>query len=253
MVAAMRTKWLPLLVVLTVAACGGGQRAPQSEAAAARMARPGGNVDLLGLVPTDASVVLHTHLDIVRADPARYEELASGLARELGLMAESTTLHELLDHTNASVGAFVPSDGSGSQEGLLLFAGSYSEADFEHALSIAHTRHGSAPQPITMSDGRRIYALGDATLVRFDQWTWGVSRGPAMRAHLTHAPLGGPRRFRRSLAEFGRRIGLPSGSAQAWARQDTQAGTDMVALVFAGEHPQMVEHFVSTVARHLGL
>ena len=30
-------------------------------------------------------------------------------------------------------------------------------------------------------------------------------------------------------------------------------GVDMVALVFAGEHPTMVADFVSTVSRHLGL
>ncbi|HMO63997.1 MAG TPA: RAMP superfamily CRISPR-associated protein [Verrucomicrobiota bacterium] len=52
-----------------------------------------------------------------------------------------------------------------------------------------------------------------------------------------------------AMADFG----LPAGSAQAWANQNEQVGVDMVALVFAGENPQMVHNFVATVMRHLGI
>lgn len=95
--------------------------------------------------------------------------------------------------------------------------------------------------------------MGNATLAKLDAWTWAVAVGPNLRAHLAQVALEGGPRFGHDLIEFGPRIGLPSGATQAWANQDEQVGVDMVALVFAGENPQMVHNFVTTVMRHLGL
>jgi hypothetical protein len=209
-------------------------------------------VDLVALVPADAVVVLHADMNSVRQDPARYDRIAGELATELGLSAEHATLRELLDHSDDAIGVFNPGS-DGHQEGMLVFAGRYSSDDFDHALAIAGSRHGSTPGPEAASDDRRVYALGDATIARLDQWTWAVAKGPAMRAHLLSVSLAGPRAFSRSLLEFGPRIGLPQGATQAWANQDAPVGAAMVGLVFQGESPQMVHNFVGTVRGHLGL
>lgn len=239
--------------VLIAAGCGGGAASSSGTrvAASSGTPRPGGAVDLRTLVPSGSVVVLHADLAAVRQDPARYDRIAHELTTELGLTAEASTLRELLDRTDSAVGAFAA--GSGAHEGLLLFSGRYASSDFDHALLIASSRHGSTPAPQVGSDGRDVYALGDATLARLDQWTWAVAVGPSTRAHLSQTPLVGGARFSHDLAEFGPRIGLPMGAAQAWANQDEQVGVDMVALVFAGENPQMVHNFVGTVKGHLGL
>lgn len=242
------------LVVALASGCGGGASSTGGGATttpAGGTSRPGGGVALLTLAPSDANVVLHADLNAVRQDPARYERIAGELATELGLAAESQTLRGLLDLTDEAIGVFGP--GQGRQEGMLIFSGRYGNDDFDHALAIAAARHGSTPGPETGADGRQLYALGDATLAKLDQWTWAVAVGPTMRAHLSQMALAGGARFGRPLIEFGPRIGLPNGSAQAWANQNEQVGVDMVALVFAGENPQMVHNFVSTVMRHLGL
>ena len=208
-------------------------------------------MDLLTLVPADALVCLHADLSAVRQDPVRYEHLASELASELGLSSDAATVHELLDRTTHAVGVFAP--GGEHHEGMLVFSGTYGDADFEHALALAAGRHGSTPAPEAGADGREIYALGTATMAKLDQWTWAIAVGPRLRAHLTSVALGGGSPFGQRLIEFGPRIGLPRGSAQAWANQGEQVGVDMVALVFAGENPQMIHNFVSTVQRHVGL
>lgn len=205
----------------------------------------------MALVPANASVVLHANLDAVRQDPGRYERIAGQLATELGLSAESSTLRALLDRTEEALGVFVPS--GEAQEGMLVFAGRYTDADFERVVEIASARHGGPATAQVGADGRRVVLLGDATLVQLDTWTWAVVQGASLRAHLAQVPLRGLSPFERRLTEFGPRIGLPQGSAQAWANQDSQVGVDMVALVFAGENPRMVQNFVSTVRRHLGL
>jgi hypothetical protein len=151
------------------------------------------------------------------------------------------------------VGVFYPASAGEQQEGMLIFTGRFTDADFEQAISVASARHGSTPAVEDGAEGRRIVPLGRATLVKLDTWTWAVCEGSALRTHLAQVPLRGGRQFQRNLIEFGPRIGLPLGSAQAWASQDTQVGVDMVALVFAGENPEMVQNFVSTVRRHLGL
>jgi len=255
----MKRQAVPSVVIVLCAAlasaCGGGGGSGSTGGTTAATStgtpRPGGAVDLLTIAPSNANVVLHADLNAVRQDPARYERIAGELATELGLAAESATLRELLDRTDDALGVFVP--GGASQEGMLVFSGRFTDADFEHALAIATSRHGSTPAPETGADGRQIYPLGDATIARLDQWTWAVAVGATMRAHLAQMPLTGGARFGNSLLEFGARIGLPNGSAQAWANQNEQVGVDMVGLVFAGENPQMVHNFVSTVQRHLGL
>ncbi|HJL17909.1 MAG TPA: hypothetical protein RMH99_19750, partial [Sandaracinaceae bacterium LLY-WYZ-13_1] len=210
-----------------------------------------GPVDLVALAPASAITVLRADLNAVRRDPARYDRIAGQLATELGLASDAATLRALLDRTDEALGVFVP--GAGANEGMLVFSGRYADDDFERALAIAAARHGSTPPPQAGAGGREIYALGDATLVKLDEWTWAVAQGPTLRAHLSQVPLNGSRAFAQDLLEFGARIGLPAGSAQAWADQDTEAGVDMVGLVFAGENPQMVANFVRTVQRHLGL
>jgi len=245
-----------VLCALLATACGGGGSTTSSSggttaASSAGTPRPGGGVDLLTLAPSNANVVLHADLNTVRQDPARYDRIAGELATELGLSAESATLRELLDRTDEALGVFVP--GGADQEGMLVFSGRFSASDFENALAIASSRHGSTPAPQTGADGRQIYPLGDATIAMLDQWTWAVAVGATMRAHLAQMPLSGGARFANSLLEFGGRIGLPNGSAQAWANQNEEVGVDMVGLVFAGENPQMVHNFVTTVMRHLGL
>lgn len=260
MVRAMRTTVLWLAILAT--ACGGGRAATGSGAgsgseaatAAAGTPRPGGPVDLVAMVPPTAVVALHADLSRVRQDPARYQRISAELATELGLSAESATLRALLDRTDAAVGAFLPDPGLASgQGGVLFFSGRYADGDFAQALQIAAARHGSAPAAEAGAGGRAIHALGDATLVQLDAWTWALAQGPAARAHVAQVAVGGPRAFSHDLLEFGPRIGLPAGSAQAWADQNSAVGVDMVALVFAGENPQMVHNFVSTVQRHLGL
>lgn len=208
-------------------------------------------MDLLALVPASAVVVLHADLNAVRQDSGRYDRIASELAQELGLASDAVVLRELLDRTDAALGVFVP--GGELREGMLVFSGRYAEGDFERALAIAAARHGSTPPPDTAGDGRQLYGLGGATLAKLDAWTWALAQGASARAHLAQMQLEGPRSFGRDLLEFGPRIGLPRGSAQAWADQDSPVGVDMVGLVFAGENPQMVHNFVSTVQRHLGL
>jgi hypothetical protein len=246
------TRWLAPLTILLALGCGGGGGASSgATTAAAGTPRPGGPVDLVSLVPASAVVVLHADLSSVRQDPTRYDRIAGQLASELGLASDSGVLRELLDRTDDAVGVFLP--GGATREGMLVFSGRYADGDFERALSIASARHGSTPPPQGGADGRRVYELGNATLVELDDWTWAVAEGATARAHLAQVQLGGPRSFGRELLEFGPRIGLPSGSAQAWADQDSEVGVDMVGLVFAGENPQMVHNFVSTVQRHLGL
>lgn len=245
-----------LLSSLLLLACGGGSTGATTSTASAATAgppRPGGAVDLATMIPGNASTVLNTDMNRVRQDPARYDRIASQLATELQLTSDSATLRALLDRTDRAVGVFLPSAAPPAQEGMLLFSGRYAESDFDNALAMAAGRHGSTPAPSAGADGRAIYALGDATLVKFDQWTWAIAVGPSARAHLSQVSLSGPRAFSRNLLEFGPRIGLPNGAAQAWADQDQQVGVDMVALVFAGEHPGMVRDFVTTVSRHLGL
>lgn len=245
------------LAVSFAMGCGGptsgGGGGTTTAAAAPAAPRPGGPVDLVALVPGNAVVVLHANMNYVRQDPARYDRIAGELATELGLSAEHATLRELLDHTDDAIGVFGPAGADGHEEGMLVFAGRYSADDFDHALAIAGSRHGSTPEPEAASDGRRVYALGDATIARLDQWTWAVAKGPSMRAHLLALSLAGPRAFSRNLLEFGPRIGLPQGSTQAWADQDAPVGAAMVGLVFQGENPQMVHNFVGTVRGHLGL
>jgi hypothetical protein len=235
---------------LFLAGCGGSSSEAAGSAAVAP--RPGPAVDLIALVPSGASVVLHADLNAVRQDTGRYDRLASQLATELGLAADSATLRALLDRTDEAVGVFMPG-GSGGEEGMLLFTGRYSDQDFESALAIASARHPGQPSNTSGSDGRRVVELGAATLVQLDTWTWAVVQGPQLRAHVAAVPLHGARTFARDLIEFGPRIGLPQGAAQAWADQNSPAGVDMVALVFQGETPQMVQSFVATVRRHLGL
>ncbi|GAB5541459.1 MAG: hypothetical protein RLO52_42015 [Sandaracinaceae bacterium] len=252
----MRTLVLGLTILAT--ACGGASTSNATPTAAASTApgnpRPGGPVDLVALVPAEAVVALHADLSMVRQDPARYARISGELATHLGLTAESETLRALLDRTDAAVGAFLPDPGVPSgQGGMLVFTGRYGADDFERALAIAAARHGSTPPPTTGPSGRAVYALGDATLAEIDEWTWALGQGPAARAHLAQVALGGPRVFPHSLLEFGPRIGLPNGSAQAWADQNSPVGVDMVGLVFAGENPQMVQNFVATVQRHLGI
>ena len=239
-------------IVVLLAGCGASSAPTTTTTAAAPAPRPGPPVDLLALVPADAVVVLHADLGSVRQDPARYQQLADGLATELGLSAESATLRALLDRTDQAVGVFVPG-ANGQQEGMLLFDGRYSDQDFEQALSIASARHPGQPTTTTGGDGRRVIELGNATLVQLDTWTWAVIDGPTLRAHITSASLRGPRTFARDLLEFGPRIGLPQGSTQAWADQNSPVGVDMVGLVFQGQAPDMVRNFVSTVRRHLAL
>lgn len=238
-----------VLISLLVVGCGGGAASSGPTAPAAP--RPGGAVDLTTLVPADALVVLHADLDAVRQDPMRYARIASELSTELNLGGDSSRLRELLDRTQSAVGVVGP--GAGGQEGLLLFSGLYTATDFEHALGMATSRHGSAVAPQAGADGRQIYSMGTATVAQLDQWTWAVAVGPAMRAHVTQVPLNGGPRFAHNLAEFGLRIGLPRGATQAWADQDQEVGVAMVGLVFAGENPQMVHNFVSTVRAQLGL
>jgi hypothetical protein len=241
-----------LLVVLAFASCGGSQRGTQSSEETVGSPRPGPAPDLMALVPTSAVVVLHTNLTSVRQDPARYDRIASELAAHLGLSAESATLRSLLDRTEEAIGVFIPSASGQQQEGMLIFSGRFADSDFDRAVQIASSRHGSTPTPQQSGD-RVIYAFGNAALVRLDTWTWAVAEGEVLRAHLGQAQLFGSRQFNRDLIEFGPRIGLPQGSTQAWASQDTEVGADMVGLVFQGENPQMVANFVTTVRRHLGL
>lgn len=237
--------------VLVLAGCGASSGSHATVTASAGPARQGPPVDLIALVPAGAAVVLHADMNAVRQDPGRYERIAGQLATELGLAAESATLRALLDRTDEAVGVFMP--GATNQEGMLLFSGRYSDQDFESALAIASARHSGAPTSQSGSDGRRVVELGAATLVQLDTWTWAVVQGPQLRAHIAGVPLRGGRAFARNLIEFGPRIGLPQGAAQAWADQNSPAGVDMVALVFQGETPQMVQSFVATVRRHLGL
>ena len=241
-----------LSILVFSVGCGGSEGTSGDTTPDPGTPRPGGAVNLMTLAPANANVVLGADLSAVRRDPARYERIAVELATELGLAADATVLRALLDRTDHALGAFGPGAG-GSQEGMLIFAGRYAESDFDHALALAAGRHGSTPAPETGADGRRIYAMGSATVAQLDQWTIAVAQGPSMRAHLSQLALSGGARFSHDLIEFGPRIGLPSGSAQAWANQDEQVGVDMVALVFAGESPQMVHNFVATVMRHLGL
>ncbi len=236
--------------VLLLAACGGASGS-QSAATVTGSPRQGPPVDLLALVPANASVVLHADMNAVRMDSARYDRLASGLATELGLASDSATLRALLDRTDEAVGVFMP--GAASEEGMLLFTGRFSDQDFESALAIASARHQGSPSTQSGGDGRRVVELGAATLVQLDTWTWAVVQGSQLRAHIASIPLRGARAFNRNLIEFGPRIGLPQGAAQAWADQNSPVGVDMVALVFQGETPQMVQNFVSTVRRHLDL
>lgn len=230
---------------------GGGSVGTVGPTTPAGTPRPGGAVDLRTVISSTALVVLHADLSVVRRDAAAYERIAGQLATELGLSADAATLRHLLDRTDRTVGFVTP--GSAGQEGMLIFSGRYAAEDFDLALALAVARHGSAPAPQTGADGRQIYAMGDATIARLDQWTWAVAVGEGPRAHLAQVALGGGPRFGHDVIEFGRRVGLPAGSAQAWANQDEQVGIDMVALVFAGASPQMVHNFVSTVKRHLGL
>lgn len=247
MFAPMRCLLVPLIVLT---ACGGGAATTETPPSVAA-SRPGPAVDLLALVPASASVVLRADMNQVRQDPARYDRLASGLATQLGLAAESSTVRALLDRTDDAVGVFAP--GAAATEGMLLFAGRFSDQDFERALAIASARHGSTANPVAGSDARRVIPLGDATLVQLDTWTWAIVQGAGLRAHVAQVALRGSRQFAQNLIEFGPRIGLPQGSAQAWADQNSPVGVDMVGLVFQGENPQMVQNFVSTVSRHLGL
>jgi len=241
------------LFAVALAACGGGASEGGAGSTAAAVApRPGGPVDLLALASSSADVLLHTDLGLVRAqDPVRYARIRDELIRELALTNDPGAMAALLDRADSAVGAFSP--GGADQEGVLLFSWSFSEADFQSALGLASARHGSTPAAQVGADGRQIYPMGGATLVRFDQWTWAVAQGASMRAHLTSVPLTGGARPVHDLIEFGPRIGLPAGAAQAWADQGQQVGVDMVGLVFAGENPQMVRNFVATVRRHLGI
>ena len=237
-------------LALALTGCGGA--AAGGSVAPAGPPRPGGLVDLRRLAPSAALVVLHADMNAVRQDPARYDWFADELSNELGLSSESSTVRALLDRTSTVLGSFLP--GTGEQnEGMLFFSGQYADSDFERALEIARSRHGSEAAPTQGADGRQVYAMGSATIARIDQWTWAIGVGNAAREHIASVSLSGASGFRQNLLEFGPRIGLPRGAAQAWANQDQPVGVDMVALVFAGESPQMVHNFVSTVTRHLGI
>ena len=250
----MRT--LPLFVVcvaaIAITACGPSASGSTggTTPAVGGTSRPGGPPNLIGMVPGQAVVALHTDLNVARQDPARYERIASGLVSELGLHNEAATLRQLLDLTDSAVGVFVP--GSPTQEGMLVFTGRFTDAHFESLLALAAARHGSTPTPNQGGSGR-YYTMGTATLAQLDTWTWAIGHGPTVQQYIAQLSLNGGGGFSQSLLEFGPRIGLPSGSAQAWASQETQVGADMVGLVFAGENPQMVHNFVVTVKRHLGL
>ncbi len=247
-----RSLGLVILALLLASGCGPrGGGASQRTTVASGTARPGGAVDLVRMVPTGPSTVLHADLNAVRQDAARYDRIASQLATELGLAAESATIRALLDRTDSAVGVFVP--GGATQEGLLMFTGRYAAEDFDQVLAIATARHGAQVAAQATASGGRLYALGQATVAQLDQWTLAVAVGPRMRQHLTTVGLGTGARFGQNLIEFGPRIGLPNGSAQAWADQSQPVGTDMFGLVMAGENPQMVHNFVATVQRHLGL
>jgi hypothetical protein len=234
---------------LIVSACG--PVAGGGGATGARVPRTAPPPDLIALAPANSIVLLHADLNAVRQSP-RYDWFAEQLAVELGLTAESPTLRALLDRTDDALGVMI-AGGDGRQEGALLFSGEYASNDFDTALALAQSRHGGPGEEARGPDGRRVVMLGNATMIAFDPWTFAVVQGAQMRAHLSQVPLRGPRSFRHDLIEFGARIGLPQGSAQAWASQDTPVGADMVGLVFAGENPQMVHNFVGTVQRHLGL
>lgn len=239
-----------VVLVLVSAGCGGRTRPTTTPTPAAGTPRPGGPVDLVRMVPSNAITVLHADLNAVRQDPARYARIASELATELGLAAESAQLRALLDSTDSAVGVFMPAT---PVEGILFFEGRYAPEDFDSALGIAQARHGVEVAPQATASGGRLFPLGNATMAQLDQWTWAVAVGPTARAHLAQVALGTGPRFGRNLAEFGPRIGLPNGSAQAWADQNQPVGTAMFSLVLAGENPQMVHNFVSTVQQHLGL
>ena len=242
---------MSLLVSLSLAGCGGGGTT-QAATTPVAAPRPGGAVNLLTLPPANANVVLRADLSAVRQDPARYAEIASQLVAELGLGGDASTVRPLLDRTDEALGVFAPGAGT-EQEGMLILSGRYGGGDFEQALGVATRRHGSSPAPQATASGGQLYALGDATLVKLDDWTWAIAIGAGMRAHLAQVALSGGARFSHDLIEFGPRIALPTGGAQAWANQDSQVGVDMVALVFAGDSPQMVHNFVATVGRHLSL
>lgn len=233
--------------------CGGSGGASSEGTTIAGTPRTGPPLDLLALVPSNAVVVLHADLATVRQDPAMYERLASELVGQLSEMGGSSELRALLDRSDESIGVFVPGPDGGRQEGMLIFTGRFTPEDFQQAIQVASARHGSPASPAPGPEGRQIVELGNATLIQLDTWTWAVTEGPSLRAHMSQVPLRGSRAFSQNLIEFGPRIGLPQGSAQAWASQDTEVGADMVALVFAGENPQMVQNFVGTVRRHLGL
>lgn len=240
------------ILFLFVMGCGGAGATTGPETAPAATPRPGGAIDLVRLAPVNAVVLLHANLEQVRRlDVVRYDRIAGELIRELDLTAYADVMLALLNQADSAIGVFAP--GASSQEGMLIFGGQYSDADFERVLAVASARHGSTPEPQVGADGRAIYALGNATLARFDRWTWAVAVGEGMRGHLSQVSVTGGPPFGHGLIEFGPRIGLPQDSAQAWANQDEQVGVDMVALVFAGENPQMVHNFVTTVRRHLSL
>jgi hypothetical protein len=244
---------LLLLVGIAVVGCGGSSAGSSSEGPVTGTPRVGPPLDLIALVPSNAVVVLHGDLSTVRQDPAMYERLASELVGELSEMGGSSEMRMLLDRSDEFVGVFVPGADGGQQEGMLIFSGRFTPEDFAHAVQVASSRHGSPVTPTAGGEGRQIVELGRATLVQLDTWTWAVVQGPQLRAHMTSVALRGSRSFSQNLIEFGPRIGLPPGSAQAWADQNAEVGADMVALVFAGENPQMVQNFVGTVRRHLGL
>lgn len=239
-----------VVLVFVSASCGGTRRTTTTTTPTAGTPRPGGAVDLVRMVPSNAITVLHADMNAVRQDPARYTRIASELATELGLAAESAQIRALLDKTDSAVGVFMPAT---PVEGILFFSGRFAPEDFEGALNIATTRHGAQVAPQATASGGRLFALGNATMAQFDQWTWAVAVGPTARQHLATVALGTGPRFGRNLAEFGPRIGLPNGAAQAWADQNQPVGTAMFGLVLAGESPQMVHNFVATVQQHLGL
>ena len=93
------------VLALALAGCGVGAASTSSGAATTAVGTPrtGPAVDLIALVPAEASVVLHANMNTVRQDPARYDRLATGLATQLGLSSEVGAVRALLDRTDERV------------------------------------------------------------------------------------------------------------------------------------------------------
>jgi hypothetical protein len=244
------SRWLCVATLVAVVACGG----PPAPAATPPPPEPAGPpvtpTDLMSVPPASALAVLRVDLAVVRSSD-RYGRFEGELVRELGLEGEDAAVRALLANADEAVGVIVP--GARGHDGALVVHGRFTEGDFVAARRIAEAEHGTAGQPSARVDGGVLLDFGEASLARVGATTFGVAKGAAGRELLRTAVTGGPAAFRETLAEFGRRVGLPAGSCQAWASQTTAVGEDLVGLVLAGDRPRMVAEFVATVSRHLGL